>query len=164
MFFLSATTTAVVFFGGLLCFLFEDSVAMFVDERFYVFHTAVAYFEGISIEDFGKCMTNNVIYKAEVTTTDNQTTKQYVGMTSNAFKNRFRNHQKSFRDKKHQNETELSKFIWSLKEKKKEFEVKWSILKRAVVYHNEARRCNFCLEEKLQIMKADKRTLLNKRS
>ena len=112
----------------------------------------------------GECMTNNVIYKTEVTTTDKLTIKQYIGMTSNAFKNRFRNHQKSFRDKKHQNETELSKFIWSLKEKKKDFEVKWSILKRAVVYHNGPRRCNLCLEDKLQILKADKRTLLNKRS
>ena len=45
-------TTAVVFFGGLVCFLFEDSVVMFVDERFYVVHTAVAYFEGVSVEDF----------------------------------------------------------------------------------------------------------------
>ena len=32
----------------------------------------------------GKCFTNNVIYKGEVTTTANQTTKQYIGMTSNA--------------------------------------------------------------------------------
>ena len=48
----SAITTAVVFFGGLVCFLFEDSVVMFVDERFYVVHTAVAYFEGVSVEDF----------------------------------------------------------------------------------------------------------------
>ena len=109
-------------------------------------------------------MTNNVIYKAEVTTKDNQTIKQYIGMTFNAFKNRFRNHQESFRDKKHQNETELSKSIWLLKEKKKEFDVKWSFLKRAAVYHSGARRCNLCLEEKLQIMKADKRTLLNRRS
>ena len=85
---------------------------------------------------------------AEVTTTDNQTTKQCIGMTSNASKNWFRNHQKSFRAKKHQNETEFSKFIWSLKEKKNNFEVKWSILKRAAVYHNGARRCNLCLEEK----------------
>ena len=99
-----------------------------------------------------------------MTTTEDQTTRQCIGMTSNAFKNRFRNHQKSFRDKKHQNDTKLSKFIWSLKEKKKEFEVKWSILKHAAVYHNKARRCNLCLEEKLQILKADKRTLLNKRS
>ena len=52
----------------------------------------------------GRRMTNSVIYKAEVTTTEDQTTKQYIGMTSNAFKNRFRNHQKSFRHKKHQNE------------------------------------------------------------
>ena len=38
------------------------------------------------------------------TTTGNQRTKQYIGMMFNAFKNQFRNHQKSFCDKKHQNQ------------------------------------------------------------
>ena len=41
------------------------------------------------------------IYKAEVTTTDNAKTKKYIGMTSNEFKVRYRNHTKSFRDEKH---------------------------------------------------------------
>ena len=35
------------------------------------------------------------IYKAEVTTTDNAKTKKYIGMTSNEFKVRYRNHTKS---------------------------------------------------------------------
>ena len=110
----------------------------------------------------GKCTNKNVIYQAEVTTSDNQI-KRYVGMTSNAFKDRFRNHQKSFREKKHKNETELSKYIWELKKNRKDFQINRSILKRAASYRNGARRCNLCLEEKLQIMKADKRTLLNKK-
>ena len=39
-----------------------------------------------------------------------------VGMTSNTFKERFRNHIKSFTHKKYSNETELSKYVWHLKE------------------------------------------------
>ena len=60
------------------------------------------------------CLATNVIYKAEVTTTDNAETKKYIGMTSNEFKVRYRNHTKSFREEKHSNETELSKYIWDL--------------------------------------------------
>ena len=85
-------------------------------------------------------------------------------MTANPFKERYRNHTKSFKDKKYANETELSKYIQDLKEKKRVFTIKWEILKRAATYTIETRRCNLCLEEKLSILKADKRTLLNKRS
>ena len=88
----------------------------------------------------------------------------YIGMTTNPFKERYRNHTKSFKDKKYANETELSKYIWELKEKKRVFTIMWEILKRAAAYTIRARRCNLCLEEKLSILKADKRTLLNERS
>ena len=40
----------------------------------------------------------------------------------------------------------------------------WSIMKHAATYRNRARRCHLCFEEKLLIMKADKRNLLNKRA
>ena len=81
------------------------------------------------------CLATNVINKAEVTTTDNAETKKYIGMTSNEFKVRYRNHTKSFRDKKHSNETELSKYIWDLKKGRRNFSLKLSILKRATAYH-----------------------------
>ena len=37
-------------------------------------------------------------------------------MTSNEFKDRYRNHQKSFNNAKCENETELSKYVWNLRE------------------------------------------------
>ena len=42
-------------------------------------------------------------------------------MTSSAFKERFRNHMKSFTHKKYSNETRLSKYVWHLKENNKDF-------------------------------------------
>ena len=38
--------------------------------------------------------------------------KYYIGMTSNTFKERFRNNTKSFTHKKYSNETELSKYVF----------------------------------------------------
>ena len=114
------------------------------------------------------CLATNVIYKAKVTTTDNAETKKYIGMTSNEFKVRYRNHTKSFRDKKHSNETELSKYIWDLKKGRRNFSLKWSILKRATAYQGGAKQERnaflLCLEEKLFILKAKNENLLNKRS
>ena len=70
----------------------------------------------------------------------------------------------SFRDKKHSNEIELSKYIWDLKKGRRNFSLKWSILKRATAYQRGAKQCNLCLEEKLCILKAKNENLLNKRS
>ena len=56
-----------------------------------------------------KCMSKDIVYKATILTGNTQDTKHYIGMTSNTFKERYRNHIKSFTHKKYSNETELSK-------------------------------------------------------
>ena len=58
----------------------------------------------------------------------------------------------------------LSKYVWELKDKGTDHEIKWSILKRAKPYSGKPSRCNLCLAEKLCILTADKSVLLNKRS
>ena len=68
-------------------------------------------------------------YKATISACSTNDTKHYMGMTSNTFKERFRNHMKSFNHKKHSNETELSKYVWHLKENNTDFTIKWSIIK-----------------------------------
>ena len=62
----------------------------------------------------GKCLTESLVYKAEVATTDQKV--NYIGMTSTSFKTRFNNHTASFNHKRDSN-TSLSNFIWQLKEK-----------------------------------------------
>ena len=85
---------------------------------------------------------------------------QYIG----TFKERYRNHIKSFTHKKYSNETELSKHIWHLKQNKTDFTIKWSIIKKSISYTGGSKRCNLCLEEKLNILKEKDNCLLNKRS
>ena len=80
------------------------------------------------------------------------------------FKTRYRNHAKSFTNKKYSTETELSKHVWKLKAAKKPFSIIWSLLKNVPAYKAGSRRCNLCLEEKLTIMKNKNNSLLNKRS
>ena len=112
----------------------------------------------------GNCLAEGIIYQANVTTTEETNTKQYIGMTANNFKQRYSIHLKSFRNKKYAKETELSKHIWDLKRKNKRFSLTWSVLKRAATYSVGGKRCNLCLEEKPMILKADKKNSLNKRT
>ena len=81
----------------------------------------------------GKCLQSNVIYQATVTTAT--TTETYVGLATN-FKERYRNHQSSFRRSNRRNETELSKYIWTLQDSKKPFQIKWKVLKKCKPYSN----------------------------
>ncbi len=93
------------------------------------------------------------------------TTKHYIGMTANTFKERYRNHIKSFNHKRYSNDTELSKYIWKLKDNKQDFDITWSVLKQSISYTGGSKRCNLCLEEKLCILKdKNKQNLLNKKS
>ena len=110
----------------------------------------------------GNCLAFNIVYKAEISTSDNEK-KIYIGMTSNSFKKRYRNHQKSFINKEYKNETEPSKFIWGLKLKKRHFTLSWSNLSCASAYQSGASKLKLCLEGKLQLIIANKKTLLNKR-
>ena len=86
----------------------------------------------------GKCLQSNVIYQATVTTAT--TTETYVGLATN-FKERYRNHQSSFRRSNRRNETELSKCIWTLQDPKKHFQIKWKVLKKCKPNSNISKKC-----------------------
>ena len=109
----------------------------------------------------GKCLSSAVVYKATVTY-DNQT-RSYIGSTGGTFKSRYRNHTKSFRHQKYENETELSKHIWDLKKKNIDHEIRWDIIKQSNTYKRKSGNCNLCLDEKLEII-TNKNNNLNRRS
>lgn len=89
----------------------------------------------------------SIIYQAEVTT---ETTKEtYIGLCDTAFKMRYRNHLCSFRNERYRHATELSKYIWSLKDKDTKFNIKWRKVEQASSYSNVAKRCNLCSWEKI---------------
>ena len=81
-------------------------------------------------------MSKDVVYKATISTSSINDTKHYTGMTYNTFKERFRNHIKSFTHKKYSYETaELStKYVWHLKENNTDFTIKWTIIKNSISY------------------------------
>ena len=113
-----------------------------------------------------KCLTTSLIYNAQITsTTANQTTtKNYIGLTEGTFKQRYTQHKSTFTHRKLSNSTELSKYIWQLKDSNTSFTTKWSMIARARPYHNSSKRCDLCLAEKLYIIKRSNSNLLNKRS
>ena len=66
-----------------------------------------------------KCLTNKIVYKAEVKTNDRinkLSTEVYFGISETEVKSRYNNHAMSFRNRTHENDTKLSKYIWSLKD------------------------------------------------
>ena len=70
----------------------------------------------------------------------------------------------SFKNTNYAKSTELSKYVWNLKDRDQPFEIKWEIAAQAKSYRPGARRCNLCLMEKLLISEGKRRHLLNKRS
>ena len=76
----------------------------------------------------GKYSNKSVVYQADVTTKNNGERKSYIGITTNKFKQIYRNHLKSFRNAKYSNFTEMSKHVWNLVKQNKDFSIKWSII------------------------------------
>ena len=88
--------------------------------------------------------------------------KTYIGGAATTFKLRWSNHNKSFRSRIYENETELSKYIWQLKDKEIEYNIKWKIIRKSSPYNPQAERCDLCLTEKTMIADyKNKEKLLN---
>ena len=109
----------------------------------------------------GHCLQSNIIYQAQVNSENS--VKNYIGLCEGSFKLRFSNHKKSFNHRKYSHETELSKYIWQLKDNGTDYSLSWSILSRSKPYQGGGNPCDLCLTEKLLINKADSSHLLNKR-
>ena len=110
------------------------------------------------------CLQSSVVYQATVTRQDNNITETYVGLTENDFKTRYRNHTASFRHAKHRNSTELSKYIWTLKDNNINFFISWRILSSSLPYKSSNKRCNLCLKEKFLIICRPELSSLNKQN
>ena len=97
-----------------------------------------------------KCLSKGLVYQATVKTQESE--ESYVGMTETTFKLRYANHKQSFNNPVYRNQTELSKYIWSLKDKNLKFQIAWKILCFADPYNNCTKRCNLCITEKWIIL------------
>ena len=110
----------------------------------------------------GKCLSDVIVYKASVNT--NSDTKEYTGATHPPFKSRFGVHKHSFVNRDRESDTCLSKYIWELKDKNRNYEIKYTLHRQAFPYRCGTRKCDLCLTEKLEILKSDPKRTLNKKS
>ena len=112
----------------------------------------------------GHCQTKSIIYQATVTPSNNNPNQTYIGLTETTFKKRHANHKTSFKHEAKKFSTELSKYIWELKNKKVDYQITWKILKQAQSYNSATKRCNLCIMEKYFIMCKPSMATLNKRN
>ena len=70
----------------------------------------------------------------------------------------------SFRNSKYKHATELSKFVWHLKDRNIKYSIKWRILAKCNSYSNKTKRCQLCLHEKFLIIYHSNLASLNSRN
>ena len=75
-----------------------------------------------------QCLTSNIIYRADVHCEANKDHRFYFGVAQTPFKERFRNHDRDFNHKQYIKNTELCKYIWSLKDAGTPYSISWSII------------------------------------
>ena len=113
------------------------------------------------------------VYQAEVVTPQSKET--YIGLCDTTFKERYRNHTCSFRNERYKNVTELSKYIWSLKDRRRvhpllkkilypPLEIKRRKERQARSYSHINKKCNLCLREKFFIICKPEMSTLNHRN
>ncbi len=122
----------------------------------------------------------NVIYCAtvektaktqkETSTEDNRPSTDaprfYIGLTSLEFKKRHQNHKSTLNKKEKREATELSKYVWEIKDNKIEHSITWSILTKVSEKSNGRKSCRLCDMEMLKILEHKKKygnRCLNKR-
>ena len=76
---------------------------------------------------------------------------KYVAYNSSSLKNRYTNHKHSFKHKKLKYTTSISNLIHELKDKGREFDIKWRLIKTANSYKLGNKICNLCICEALII-------------
>ena len=112
----------------------------------------------------GKCLTSGIVYQETVTRKDNGNEETYIGLTDKQFKTRYNAHTSSFRNEAYRNATSLSKYIWSLKDKGTEFNIRWRTISKCNSYSPSSKKCNLCLREKYYIIFRPNMASLNNRN
>ena len=111
----------------------------------------------------GQCLVTSVIYQAEVISGEERKVETYVGLTENTFKIRYTNHKASFTHRSKRHSTELSNYIWQLKDRGEDYTIKWKIMRKANAYNTLNNICGLCLAEKYYIIYHPNISTLNER-
>ena len=104
------------------------------------------------------CLSECLVYDAVVNTS---TTKNYYGTCEKSFKERYNNHTSSFKNRSRQKSTELSNYIWELKENGENYTIDWLIAMMCYPYICGTRKCDLFLSEKSMTAGANSASLSN---
>ena len=85
-------------------------------------------------------------------------------ITYRYFKERRKEHLKTFNNPRLRSDSKLSEEVWKIKDAGGTPQVTWKILEKSKSYNPQAKRCALCLTEKLAIAEHEENNLLNKRS
>ena len=111
-----------------------------------------------------KCLNQNIVYEAEITSHPDEVEKNYRGLCSTTFKDRYGVHKEGFKNRAYSKGCELSKYVWLLKDSGKSFDIKWRTL-RKVNGRMVGGECKLCTTETMLINEhPDKDKLLNQYS
>ena len=108
----------------------------------------------------GECLSKAIVYQAVCNDVKG---RKYIGLCETTFKERYGDHKLSMKHKHYSDKTELSKFYWEEKDKGRDTNIDFSVLKTSMPYRSGAKYCNLCLWEKVLIMKGDN-SLLNEKN
>ena len=86
-----------------------------------------------------------------------------IGLTECRFKQRYNNHTASFRNSAKRKATELSNYIWLLKDKTIKYNISWKIIAQSKAYNISSNRCALCTTEKYYIIFQPDKASLNGR-
>ena len=78
-------------------------------------------------------------------------TNTYFRSAEGDFKSRYINHTLMICSKGYKHPTELSKYVWSLKDSNTEFSLKWHVKTKAMRYKCSSQKCDLYLAEKVAI-------------
>ena len=109
----------------------------------------------------GQCLKSSIVYKATVKKASGDVS--YLGISETPFKDRYYNHTKAFKNRVYETDTELSKLIWELKDKKQDHRISWEIAASTSALRSGGGRCDLCTTEKLLIIMAAPGSIINKR-
>ena len=98
-----------------------------------------------------QCLTPNIIYRADVNCRDNKDHKFCFRIAQTPFNERFRNNNRDFNHEQYIKNTELSKYIWSLKDAGTPCNMNWSIVEK-VKGSTKTNYCPLCLTEKCHLI------------
>ena len=114
----------------------------------------------------GHCLTEGVVYRADITTdNDINDAMYYLGSKGATFKERYNSHRSSLNNVKYEHSTTLSTYVWKPKRQGKIVHIRWSVIARASPYKPGSGFCQLCNAEKTEIaFHISDRRFLNKRS